>query len=184
MVLFHLTSTPHTCGRECSYPKATRVRDPWWGCCWVGGRSWVPRAIRKVEPYQRHIYSIMASGVVAQGTDEWSHLNMFDVLNFMFEHLVRNLWIISVLNLIFKNCVVSYRFYESIYFIRPRMRVYIKFLPYVSLSQNTMFLSLCWDSSDYIIQKVPFLLNNLSFLGCLTFFAFYNLKPIRRVRII
>ena len=50
---------------------------------------------------------------------------MFDVLHFMFEYLVCNHWIILVLNLLFENCVVSYRFYLSIYFIRPQMHVYI-----------------------------------------------------------
>lgn len=101
---------------------------------------------------RKHVYSIMASGVVAQATDEWSHLEggfivvgvvvevgvielsfmvlqyfwlMFDVLHFVFEDLVCILWIISVLNFMIENNIVFYRFYWSICFIRSWMHVYI-----------------------------------------------------------
>jgi len=72
---------------------------------------------------------------------------MFDVFNFMFEHLVCNHWIISVLNLMFENCVVFFIVFIEVFVLYDHKCMFISFrryfIPYICLSQKIKLMSLC-----------------------------------------
>jgi hypothetical protein len=74
MVLFHLTSTHHTSRLGCSCPEATREEALDEIAAEQEGKHEYLDLPGMLGSTKDHVYSVMVSGAVAQGIDEWSHL--------------------------------------------------------------------------------------------------------------